>query len=88
VIIGSWGHCIQMLLTGLLDHGAKHNPCMIWGRETVPFLKWPDVESGGKEETDGVGDELPIVYGLRPRSAVSAHSSILWKRTSGASVAK
>jgi hypothetical protein len=43
-----------------LDHGAESNPCLIWGSQAIPFLKWPDVESGGEEETDGVGDKLPI----------------------------
>ncbi len=57
---GGWCHCIQTPLKGLLDHGAKRDPCLIWGREMVQFLEWPDVESGGEEETDGVGDELPI----------------------------
>ncbi len=57
---GGWGHCIQMPLKSLLDHGAKRDPCLIWSCETVPFLKRPDVESGGEEEMDGIGDELLI----------------------------
>ncbi len=49
-----------MPLKGLLDHGAKRNPCLIWGCEMVPFPKRLYVESGGEEEKDGIGDELPI----------------------------
>jgi hypothetical protein len=49
-----------MPLKSLLNHGAKHNPCLIQSHEMVPFLERPDVESGGEEETDGIGDELPI----------------------------
>ncbi len=60
MMTGGWGRRIQTPLKGLLDHGAKRNPCLIWGRETFPFLEWLDVESGGEEETDGIGDELPI----------------------------
>ncbi len=43
-----------------MDHGAKSNPCLVWGCQAIPFLERPDVESGGEEETDGIGDELPI----------------------------
>jgi hypothetical protein len=43
-----------------INHGAKGNPCLVWGCEAIQFLKRPDIESGGDEETDGVGDELPI----------------------------
>ncbi len=60
MMTGGWGHCIQMPLKGRLDHGGKRDPCLIWGREMVPFLKRLDVESGGEKELDGVGDELPI----------------------------
>jgi hypothetical protein len=57
---GGWGRYIQMMLKCLLDHDAKHNPCLIWGRQTVPFLERPDVQADNEEEADGVGDELPI----------------------------
>jgi hypothetical protein len=49
-----------MLLKSLLDHGAKSNPCMVWGGQVIPFLERSDVESGVVEEMDGVGDQLPI----------------------------
>ncbi len=57
---GGWGHCIQTMLKCLLDHGAKRNPCLIWGRQTVPFLERPDVQASGEEDPDGIGDEPPI----------------------------
>ncbi len=69
MMTGGWGRCIQMLLKGLLDHAVKCNTCLIWGREMVPFLKWPDVEFSGEEETDGVGDELPIAIWIVLNSA-------------------
>jgi hypothetical protein len=43
-----------------LDHGAKSDPCLAWGGQTIPFLEWLDVKSGGEEETNGIGDKLPI----------------------------
>jgi hypothetical protein len=60
VMTGGWGRHIQTTLLCLLDHGAKWDPCLVWGRQTVPFLKRPDVQAGGEEEADGVGDELTI----------------------------
>jgi hypothetical protein len=60
VMTASWGHRIKTTLKCLLDHGAKGNPCLVWGCQTVPFLKRSDVQAGGEEEADGVGDELTI----------------------------
>ncbi len=57
---GGWGRRIQTMLKCLLDHSAKRDPCLVLGRETVPFLERLDVQAGGEEEADGVGDELTI----------------------------
>jgi hypothetical protein len=48
------------MLKSFLYHRAKHNPCLAHRSQTIPFLKWLDVQPGGEEETDGVCHKLPI----------------------------
>jgi hypothetical protein len=54
------GSRVKPSLESLLDHG---NSCLGFERQTIPVLKWPGVESGCEEETDGIHYKLLISVG-------------------------
>jgi hypothetical protein len=77
MMTSGWGHCIQMPSKDLLDHVAKHNPCLIWGHEMVPFLKRPDVETGGEEDTDDVASEVQSKMIFMGHQILSCHVPVV-----------
>jgi hypothetical protein len=58
------GRCVGPALESLLDYGLQSNPCLGSKRQTISVLKWPGVESGHDEETDGVCHKLLIHVGV------------------------
>jgi hypothetical protein len=51
----------------LLDQGAKRDPCLVYLRETIPFLKWLGVEASGEEQADCISDQLAICVRALPK---------------------
>jgi hypothetical protein len=88
-VVASGGPCcIQAPLKGLLDHGAKHNPCLVYQREAIPFLKCLGERPVMRSRRITLVIIWQSVYGFFPRRAVSAHSLIHQKRISGVSATK